>query len=155
MTKADVWSLGMLLVKLICYTTGENFGKYSILNQLENKEDYTNVVWDIINLCEKHGLSKEAQILVQMFDKDLNERLHIDKLIQLFKTKFGFESIPANVEYIPQKHNLKKKLTPGNGYLKNVKFHLKSNFDLFLDNYERPSLHQKPTRSQEIGQMQK
>jgi hypothetical protein len=36
MTKADVFSLGMLLVKLICYSTGEDFSRYSVLNQLKN-----------------------------------------------------------------------------------------------------------------------
>jgi hypothetical protein len=32
MTKADVFSLGMMLVKLICYSTGEDFSRYSSLN---------------------------------------------------------------------------------------------------------------------------
>lgn len=90
MTKADVFSLGMLLLRLVCYVTNEDFDRFSGLNQISDSAKYTSVLSEIINFCEKLQQPKIAQILVQMLDKDINERLHIDKLLQILKTKFGY-----------------------------------------------------------------
>lgn len=81
MTKADVFSLGMLMLRLICYVTKESFERFSGLNQTTDSIKYNQTLTDIINLCEKYQQTKIAQILVQMLDKDINERLHIDKLL--------------------------------------------------------------------------
>lgn len=64
MTKADVYSLGMLLLRLICYVTKEDFERFAGINQIKDQAKYLQVLTEIINLCEKYHQPKIAQILV-------------------------------------------------------------------------------------------
>jgi len=78
----------MVFLRLFCYVAEINFDEISGLNVAKNEGEFNRIICRIIGLLEKNGYADEAPLIVQMLCRDQNERLHIDKILPLFKTKF-------------------------------------------------------------------
>jgi hypothetical protein len=73
---------------MFCYVCEVDFKEFSHLNLAKGDAEYNKILCKVIGILEKHGYKDEAPLIVQMLHKDLSERITVDKLLPLFKTKF-------------------------------------------------------------------
>ena len=86
--KADSFSIGMLLVRMLCAVSDTSFKQFEELNRQETDQDFNKLLYEVVKFGEREGFERELSVAMPLLMKDPIHRPTPEKLFAQIQVEF-------------------------------------------------------------------